>query len=939
MKNLYLLILLLSLKSLAQTPTLDNTFNSKDNGTYEQNIGTESIILPDDKLLSIYGPGPYRKVIRLNKDGSIDTTFKYNDNIMYVDKIYANSSGNFLTVLTNYNDISGLSTIKCYNGDGTVNSNFSIPVFSALTDANPTGTDNVGISDVQYQDDGKIILIGNFTKANGKAINCIVRLNSDGSVDETFSSNIFPNSYGNYLSSLVMQKDGKYLVGGEFKIYDPVRETYQFRLIRLNSDGSWDKSFYIPNVPGFVGTITGIDFRIEKISLQTDNKIIVAGANYILNSKTKSIGFIRFNTDGSFDPTFSASATNDEKGIDNFCIQKDNKIVFVGYDRVYRLNNDGTFDKTFLDTNTLQRDGFATVYVQDNKIIYNNDYNTPAGLTRKGITRLNSDGSLDLTFNPQSGTNILSTSDDLYPESSELSNTAVLMDGKILTFGCFTSYNDIAFNHICKLTQDGQFDQSFVLDPKISFAFTTQGTNISKIRQQKDGKILLSSTNLIKIRVNKINTDLIRINANGTLDNTFNFDSSNNIITDFKIQSNGQIIVIGTGPLFTESSKYKMIRINSDGSLDTSFQSKLFTENLTSIEIQNDDKILVNHPNIWDYTANRSVTLERFDKNGSLEANFVPTKTSIYYSKLQPDGKIIISYYNIGESATYLARLNNDGSIDNSFTQNYVSGTESTRIFSMIFLTSQGKIIITPILNRLNNNTINKKFIVLSKDGIMENSFGDPNIISKSVVQQNCDALIVSGYFNEIEGSKKNNLVRYNLLNNSTVAMPNGNFFQTFTEGQTLADLKIDGQNILWYNTQNLCSFTNYSTNKIKNTNVVLPSNTLLVEGNTYFASQVINGIESNYRLSITVSKTLGTIDPIFESLKTYPNPIDNYWTISNKSIIDRIEVYDLLGQTLLSEKYDSKTIKIDLSNFATGIYVAKIHSDDHVKSMKIIKK
>jgi uncharacterized delta-60 repeat protein len=942
MKNLYLFILFLSLKTIAQIPTIDNTFNTTDNGNYQQYIGRESLLLSDGKLLSIYGQtGPYSKIIRLNQDGSIDTTFNYTDQNSSGSKIYVKSDGKFLITIQNYNNITGSTSIKSYNADGTLDVNFTSPKFDNI---NSNGSiDYNYINGLIYQNDGKIIIAGDFTKVNNTDCNNIIRLNNDGTIDSSFTIGIiFPKDYGDRLTAIARQNDGKYLVTGNFSIYNSTSKTYIYRIIRLNSDGKVDDTFSINSTGGLSNTINGIDWDISKIIMQADDKILVSGANFRLNGSIVSRGFTRLNSNGTRDITFTVTETNNGINIEDFCIQNDGKLLFPAWNKIKRLNSNGTIDNTFIDVNTNYTNYPCNVYIQNGKIILNGNYKSPSGLSRYGITRLNIDGSLDLTFNPQSGTNLLSSFSWNPPAPAIKNNSKVLIDGKILILGYFTAYNDLPFNHMCKLTQDGQFDPSFNIDPAISFTFNTGNDVESRIKQQNDGKILFTSTPLINVLVNGISKNLVRINENGSLDNTFNFASGNSII-DYKIQSDGKIIAIGTGPLFMENTNFKVIRLNTDGSVDSSFTSMLFSVNLTSIEIQNDNKILINHPTIWNNTNTATISLQRLNQNGTLDTSFIPAKGYINYSKLQPDGKIIISYFNTNATynSTYIARLNTNGTKDLSFTENYgYSGSSyaDNESFDKIFLTSQGKIIIIPIRNRLNDVTINKKYVILNNSGIVENYFGDNDGLYNSMSQQNCDYLIVSGYFDKIDGVKKNNMVRYSLTNNVTPLAPTGNLSQTFTVGQTLSNLVVNGQNIQWYNTPNLCA-SNNTTNKIKNVNVVLPTNTLLIDGTTYFATQTINGIESNYRLPITVSKTLGTNDYIFENLNVFPIPIQDFLTISNSSAIDSVEVYNLLGQILFSKKYNSNAVKIDFSSFNSGVYLAKVYSDNNIKSIKVVKK
>ncbi|WP_144891170.1 T9SS type A sorting domain-containing protein [Flavobacterium tiangeerense] len=155
-----------------------------------------------------------------------------------------------------------------------------------------------------------------------------------------------------------------------------------------------------------------------------------------------------------------------------------------------------------------------------------------------------------------------------------------------------------------------------------------------------------------------------------------------------------------------------------------------------------------------------------------------------------------------------------------------------------------------------------------------------------------------------------------------------------FKAGQTLADLVVEGQNIKWYLNQNpLAGKTN------KTSQVPLPLTTVIVDGTTYYASQTINGIESVQRLAVTVkSSTLGIDELAFKNFSFYPNPVKNVISISNDSIIDEITFISIKGETILTQKPNSLSAEIDLSNLSAGIYFLKVTSDGVKKTVKIIK-
>ena len=118
------------------------------------------------------------------------------------------------------------------------------------------------VKTVALQSDGKIIIGGEFSSYNGTARKRIARLHSDGSLDTDFD----PGSGANGpVSAIAIQSDGKIVIGGKFTSYNGVKRN---NLARLNSDGSLDTLFDIG---------TGPNGLVNSILLQNDGKIIIGG--------------------------------------------------------------------------------------------------------------------------------------------------------------------------------------------------------------------------------------------------------------------------------------------------------------------------------------------------------------------------------------------------------------------------------------------------------------------------------------------------------------------------------------------------------------------------------------------------------------------------------------------------------------------------------------
>ncbi len=128
--------------------------------------------------------------------------------------------GDFTTVgISNYNNLVRLNT------DGTIDNSFTIG----------TGFDGV-VRAIAVQNDGKIIVGGGFLNYNGNAATRIVRLNSNGTIDNTFTSG---TGFNNDVYDIAIQSDGKIIPVGAFTAYNG---GWAQRLIRLNSDGSYDNT-------------------------------------------------------------------------------------------------------------------------------------------------------------------------------------------------------------------------------------------------------------------------------------------------------------------------------------------------------------------------------------------------------------------------------------------------------------------------------------------------------------------------------------------------------------------------------------------------------------------------------------------------------------------------------------------------------------------------
>jgi hypothetical protein len=164
------------------------------------------------------------------------------------------------------------------------------------------------------------------------------------------------------------------------------------------------------------------------------------------------------------------------------------------------------------------------------------------------------------------------------------------------------------------------------------------------------------------------------------------------------------------------------------------------------------------------------------------------------------------------------------------------------------------------------------------------------------------------------------------------VPAPTGDAVQTVTvplaPDATLANLVVSGTNITWYAT---LADAQADTN-------ALPLSTVLVSGNTYYAVSNVNGCRSA-ALAVTVTVNLDIRVFDFAQLRVYPNPVIDRLTITFDHQLERIEVYNMLGQMVRFQKPNFTETEVDMINLPAATYIVRIYSNDSVKEVKVIKK
>jgi uncharacterized delta-60 repeat protein len=347
--------------------------------------------------------------------------------------------------------------------------------FPTLLDV-PDPDSGPSVLDMVKQPDGKVILCGRFFRVNGIARASLARLLPNGELDLSF------NPPGDNIRTLALQPDGKIIVGGRSG-----EEMNERPLARLNPDGTLDSTFAPP--------FEGEGCSVSEIIVQPDGKILAAGW-LAAPGLPPTNRVVRLHPDGSLDTTFQ-SAVVDTVASDGYvrtlAVQSDGRILVSGrfgsingdqrHYSLARLNADGSLDLNFHTA----IEGYAAYCVKplaNGQLLVGGDMVEVCQITNGEMTncivcnnlvRLNSDGTLDTTFNATT-------------EQMKVNVIEVQPDGKLLIGGYGDLPGNMFFNYVtARLNTDGSLDQSFIKGSVLR----CNGMAVNALALMDDGKILV----------------------------------------------------------------------------------------------------------------------------------------------------------------------------------------------------------------------------------------------------------------------------------------------------------------------------------------------------------------------------------------------------------------------------------------------------------------
>lgn len=756
MKKIFTLLLF---TSISFSQDIDTTYNLFDNGIFGNGQGFNgnvysTTIQKDNKIIiggefTKYNGVNVNNIARLNANGSNDILFNIGNGFNGVVRCIQIQNDGKIVVGGNFSEFNGtlVNKIARLNIDGTLDTNFIIG----------NGFNN-DVYTIKIQPDGKILVGGNFTSFDGTSKKYIIRLNSNGTSDNTFNySSDYSYQIDGPVHSIDLQSDNKIILVGQFNCFN------RKNIARLNTSGAIDTNFLS------VGTDLNYSSLIKTVKIQADDKILIGGTFSKINGVDRNY-FARLNPNGSYDNSLNYIYFNNH--VETISTQLDGKIMVGGSfsNRIFKLDINGIIDNTFALSPEFsgQTPVYSLSIQSDEKIIVGGMF---SGNRLNKIARINSNGTLDSNFNPFPGFN------------GTVKSITNQSDGKIIVGGNFSIFNGVERKCIARLNHDGSLDESF--NPSIKFNQITSTTFpiVNTIAVQSDGKIIIGgqfvSNNDIPIKF------ISRLNQDGSIDTNFNTgDIFNSTINTISIQSDGKIIV--GGEFYTQFAK-KITRLNYDGSKDINFNPPIYGSlGVFATVIQEDGKILVGG---WIQNG-----INRLNPNGSIDSTFIIPQYnelfngSINSINIQLDGKIIVAgdftgyncYYgnNCLASPIKIARLNSDASLDTSFnTGNYFTNNS----INCVSLDLEGSIYVGSGYSQNDN----KKIVKLNQTGTSKINLIDTALTDIYCIKiQNDNKILVGGRFFGFANNSKNGIFRlfninwlnysdYDYFKNEIIIFPN----------------------------------------------------------------------------------------------------------------------------------------------------------------------
>ncbi|HAB17972.1 MAG TPA: Calx-beta domain-containing protein [Verrucomicrobiota bacterium] len=773
---------------------VDQTFDTGDN--YR---GLASfLVLPNDQLLAC-GKFWGRSIARFNPDGAVNSYFGLPMEFFpgglallpdgrvlvgaQIGILEYESTGNFKSLWDgtgSFGDLSvssiliqtdgkviaggrgslGAGSVIRFQANGQRDPSFQVPVARFDDVLHFGGTVNA----TALQPDGKILIAGRFSKVNDRARDHIARLESDGSVDDSFVT----TTSLDWIQVMTLQPDGRILIGST------VGDRHSY-LSRLNSDGSVDGTFDVV-ISSRIGPVLSL-------ALQADGKILVATPGAVH----------RLNSNGTIDNSFEPGVHVSDGYVLAIGLQRDGKIIIGGDfrgvsspDRPEEMAFRTSLARLYADKNYPVRVQFSS----GSQSVSETDGAATVRVERIG----ESSGSFSINY----------TTADI----SAISGSNYTAQQGTLTFAPLEVAKDI----VIPILDDGAIkdDRTFKLtlsNPSSGISWGTFRTNTVNIRDN-DRILLDSAAYSVSEDGGSLTVQVLRY---GGLDRTVSvgYFTTNDLpsgeecvgcappaIAGVDYQSKAGTVTFAPG----ETNKTIFIPVFDNGRVDG---DRVFAITASGID-----------PQGLTWQVQSPITIYDNESFGAVDLSFRPGDgiTSQQFGNglatalaVQPDEQILIggSFDTVGNvGRTNLARLNPDGTLDPSLIAdiNPIDPSGNFTQLSTMTLQTNGQILITGNFTSIEGVNVNG-LARLNRDGSLDTNFNafagiavtnqivdqNGNLISPvllSVAVQPDGMILIGGTFDTVNGAGRTNLARLNA---------NGSLDTNFVAGTDLVARFPDG--------------------------------------------------------------------------------------------------------------------------------------------------
>jgi len=328
--------------------------------------------------------------------------------------------------------------------------------------------------------------------------------------------------------------------------------------------------------------------------------------------------------------------------------------------------------------------------------------------------------------------------------SSRGKSFTVQPDGKIVIAGDVVRNSQQREFALSRINPDGTLDTSFGTNGIVVAMLGNNADSVVKVRLQPDGKIILAGTSWADGTA--YNIMLIRYNSNGTLDTTFNSTGfvtrningeSYDYAGDIAVLPDGKIVLVGnTNPSIFAEGDILLMRFNANGTLDTTFDGDgILTITTTAggaagqIIILSDGKYLVTgyrndgvKPNFLLMRLNPDGTFDTsFGTGGSTTTSVSSDPNYISSTDRQSDGKIVV----VGSD--YIARYSADGILDTSFGTGGKTRVPSVYETNFVKVTTDDKIMVS-----------SRGVYRFTRNGVLDTHFSNGGARGMGIVNLTC---------------------------------------------------------------------------------------------------------------------------------------------------------------------------------------------------------